>query len=200
MTCGRSSTWKYWIQHVDNAREVLIMQRVTVAMFVALCVLFVASSSFAANEFQVKGTVSRIDGNLTTIKDDKGREIIIEGTMTDVKVGDPVLLKGQVFNMKSLPVRPLTAADKGFMAGQCQVPQMDIDVIPQLGRMAQGYIVQWIDAKDCRKFVPYKNTRNYYRRLDINKPIPLPPAGWNGRWLTEQEFKNYVHILENAPW
>lgn len=176
------------------------MKKILTTLISILFVLGAASHSFAAIDFQLEGTVTKIDGRMITVKDNKGRETIIEGASSEIKVGDSVLMKGQLFNMTDLPVRVLTAADKDFMAKQCQVPQMDIDVIPQLGRMAQGYIVQWIDAKDCRKFVPFKNTRNYYRQLNINKPIPLPPAGWNGRWLTEQEFKNYTHILGNAPW
>lgn len=176
------------------------MQKITMAIIVSICALFAATNSFGANEFQIKGTVNRIDGGLITVKDEKGREATIEGAMTDIKVGDSVLLKGQLFKVSASPLRELTVADKNFMAGQCQVPQMDIDVIPELEGEAQRYILQWIDTNDCRKFVPYKNSRNYYRQLNVNKPIPLPPAGWNGRWLTPQEFKNYVQILENAPW
>ena len=176
------------------------MKKILTTLISMLFVLGSAGYSFGAIDFQLKGTVTKIDGRTITVKDVKGKEMIIEGTSSDIKVGDPVLLKGQLLKVTTLPSRALTTADKDFVMNQCQVPQVDVDVIPQLGSEAQGYILQWIDAKDCGKFAAFKNSRNYYRKLDINKPIQMTPAGFSGRWLTAQEFKNFKYIMDNAPW
>jgi hypothetical protein len=93
----------------------------------------------------------------------------------------------------------LTPANIQFLQ-QCKVIQADIDVIPKLSQEIQTKIASWITAKDCRKLVPYNASRKYFKELKSTVPLPLPPAGWNGAYLTEEEFAQYVDILTNAPW
>ena len=93
----------------------------------------------------------------------------------------------------------LSPADAQFLTS-CQVVQADIAIIPRLSQSTQDSITKLIQGKDCGKTGPLLATRAYYRKLSIDKPVPLPPAGWNIIYLTDDEFKNYVNILDNAPW
>jgi hypothetical protein len=97
----------------------------------------------------------------------------------------------------------LSSADKDFLIQQCQVSQADIDIIPKLSQETQTKISAWITAKDCEKLVSFKTTRNFYRQLLQLKPdeqLPFPPAGWNGNYLTEDEFGHYSKILTSHPY
>ncbi|MBI5241564.1 MAG: hypothetical protein HY926_13915 [Elusimicrobia bacterium] len=93
----------------------------------------------------------------------------------------------------------LSPEDKQFLKS-CQVIPADIDIIPKLSQTTQDNIARWIQAKDCGRTGPLRASRAYYRKLDVSKPIPLLPPGWSVTYLTEEEFKNYINILDNAPW
>jgi uncharacterized membrane protein len=168
------------------------MKKIAVTVIALTFVFTVASLSFAANEFQMKGIITKINGNQITIKDDKGKEITVESNVSYIKVGNPILLYGQI-------LRPLTAEDIEFLTKQCQVAQVDVDIIPQLQKEGQADISKWAAAKDCKKLTPFKATRNYYRQLKPGARLPMPPAGWSFEYLTEEEFLRYSEILEKAP-
>jgi outer membrane lipoprotein SlyB len=60
--------------------------------------------SFSAEE--VKGTVSKIEGNMLTIMDDKGKQVTVQvsdqGSLKEIKVGDRVSIKdGKVMKSKT---------------------------------------------------------------------------------------------------
>jgi hypothetical protein len=168
------------------------MKKILVLIMALTFVFCVANLSFAADEFQIKGIVTQINGNQITIKDDKGKEICVEGSLSYIKVGDRVQLFGQI-------IRTLTAQDVEFLTKQCQVPQADIDIIPQLQKDGQAEISKWVAAKDCKKLTPFKDSRKYYRQLKFNERLTLPPPGWNYIYLTVDEFLRYNDILEKAP-
>jgi outer membrane lipoprotein SlyB len=64
----------------------------TLALVVALIfALGIAAVSFAG---EMMGTVMKVDGAKMTIKDDKGKETMVEDKMAkDIKVGDKVMVK-----------------------------------------------------------------------------------------------------------
>ncbi|MCX8029950.1 MAG: hypothetical protein N3A59_00025 [Thermodesulfovibrionales bacterium] len=67
-----------------------------IALMVAIIfTMGLVSMAFAAAE--VKGTVSKVEGNKVTVKDDKGKETTVEvKDAKDVKVGDKVTIKDGV--------------------------------------------------------------------------------------------------------
>jgi hypothetical protein len=96
----------------------------------------------------------------------------------------------------------LSTAEKDFLI-QNQVSQDDIDVIPKLKKDAQAKISAWIAAKDLKELGFFINSRNHCKKLfqaKFGDPIPMSPAGWNIDYLTDEEYKRYVEILDNAPW
>jgi hypothetical protein len=105
-------------------------------------------------------------------------------------------------HLPALAQAELSAADKEFLLQQCQVPQEDVDVFPKLDKRTQTGILGYIIAKDCQKLVPYKESRNFYRHLLQLKPdekMPKLPPRWDFAALTEEEFLNYVDILNKHP-
>lgn len=104
-----------------------------------------------------------------------------------------------------LPARAhaeLSAADKEFLLLQCQVPQEDVEVFPKLDKSTQAKILGYVAAKDCQKLASYKESRNFYRQLLQLKPdakMPKPPPGWDFTALTDEEYLNYVDILNKHP-
>ena len=94
----------------------------------------------------------------------------------------------------------LTAADRGYLAATCQIIQDDIDVIPQLDANTRKFLLSRVALRDCSLLKGFVNSRNYYRKLNPNATLPMPPAGWDSHYLTETEFKKYSDILDNAPW
>ncbi len=175
------------------------MKKTAVAIIVMTFFLAIASQCFAGNDFEIKGIVTEINGNQIKIKDDNGEEMTIDGSVDYLKVGDPILLKGEIFNLRSSQIE-LTTEDVDFLKNQCNMEQVDVDVIPQLDGRTQAEISEWIAAKDCKKLTPLKVSRDYYRQLSLDKVIPLAPAGWDIAYLTDAEWRNYLEILENAPW
>jgi hypothetical protein len=67
-----------------------------IALVVAIIFTFgIATMGLAAGE--VKGTVTKIEGNKVTVKDDKGKETTVEvKEVKDIKVGDKVTIKDGV--------------------------------------------------------------------------------------------------------
>ncbi len=99
------------------------------------------------------------------------------------------------------PKDQLSPAQKEMLANQGGVLPADVEVIMQLNEKVQAKFVRWLANNDFKKLVPFKNSRIYYRKL-LEKPglVPLPLPGWNGDYLTPEEFCNYTNILDNAPW
>ena len=175
------------------------MKKITVAVIALIFVFFAASLGFAANEFQIMGTVTKIKGDQITIKDDKGKEITVEARVSDIKVGEPIILKGQVFKSGTTRTR-LTAGDIEFLIKQCLIDRADADVIPKLEEQTRMNLFSWIEKKDCKLFSAFKVSRAYYRQLKPKTRISLPPAGWDSVFLTDDEFKQYSEIIASAPW
>jgi ankyrin repeat protein len=94
----------------------------------------------------------------------------------------------------------LTAADADFLLRQCLLEQSDIDAIPKLEKGIQKLLFSRIALRDCKLLAGFKASRNYYRQLKPNSKIPLPPAGWDSHYLTDEEFDRYKKILDDAPW
>ena len=175
------------------------MKKVLVLIMALFFAFGWAVSGFAENEFQIKGVVANISGNQITIKDEKGKEISVEGSLRDINVGDPIVLRVQIF--KSVPVQTqFTAQDIEFLTKQCLIDQADVNIIPLLKDQDRGKLISWIDKRDCHLLDAFKASRAYYRKLKPNSAIPLAPAGWNIDYLTDAEFQNYVNIMDNAPW
>ena len=175
------------------------MKKITVTVVALAFIFTIVSLSFAENEFQTKGVVTKINGNQITIKDDKGKETTVEGNAKDIKVGDPIFLKGQIFKGGSLRTE-LTTQDVEFLTKQCFIDQADVNVIPQLEEQTRMNLFSWIDKKDCKLFWAFKASRGYYKQLKPKTRLPLPPAGWDSHFLTDGEFERYSDIIANAPW
>jgi len=173
------------------------MKKIVVTLIVLTFVFTLANLSLAANEFHVTGTVTKINGNQITIKDDKGKETTVEGDTNGIKAGDKVILSITI-NLQNRQ-RELTAEEIDFLTKQCLIDRADVDMIKQLSNNAQANILKWTAAKDCKKLTPLKATRNYYRQLKPGVKLPTPPATWDFDYLTEEEFLRYVDILDKAP-
>lgn len=94
----------------------------------------------------------------------------------------------------------LAAADTKFLTEQCNVGQADIDVIPKLDEKTKQFLLSRIALRDCALLNSFTASRNYFRQLKPNVALPMPPAGWDSHYLTEEEFKQYEKILDDAPW
>jgi hypothetical protein len=175
------------------------MKKTAMAIIALTFIFFAANLSFAENEFQLKGIVIKINGNQITIKDDKGKETTVEGNANDIKIGDPILLKGQIFKGASLRTK-LTTQDVEFLTKQCSIDRADVNVIPQLEEQTRMNLFSWIDKNDCKLFWAFKASRAYYKQLKPKARLPLPPAGWDSHYLTDDEFNKYSDIIANAPW
>jgi len=99
------------------------------------------------------------------------------------------------------PKDQLSSEQKAILLKDVQVPQEDIDTIKFFSQKAQKNIAGWITAKDLRKLVPFKDTRDYYRKLLV-KPgkFPTPPATWDYDYLTPEEFINFCNMQDNYIW
>jgi hypothetical protein len=95
----------------------------------------------------------------------------------------------------------MSPAQRDFLLQQCRIPQADIDVIPQFIQKAQDNIARWIAENDARHLIPFKTTREYYRKLLENPggKLPMPPATWDIDYLTREEFLNYINLLNHVP-
>jgi hypothetical protein len=170
------------------------------AIFTIFAIFFaLASLGFAANEFQTKGIVTRINGNQITIKDDQGKETTVAGNATGIKAGDKINVMVTINQLYDRQ-RELAAEEIDFLTKQCLIDRADVDMIKQLSNNTQADILKWLAAKDCKKFTSFKASREYYRKLGYDKAIPLAPAGWSINHLTEKEFARYLDILDKAPW
>lgn len=101
------------------------------------------------------------------------------------------------------PVTPpakLTTADTQFLTDQCKIGQSDIDVIPKLSADTQQSLLSRIAQRNCALLQPFIASRNYLRQLKPNTVIPLTPPGWNVSYMTDEEFRQYLKILDSAPW
>jgi hypothetical protein len=81
---------------------------------------------------------------------------------------------------------------------RCGVTDEEMKVVPTLDRGVQANISRWMAAHECKKLLPLRRTREYLGRilrLKPGEPLPMPPAGWDADYLTEEEFGQYVKIL-----
>ncbi len=73
----------------------MMIKRLVVLLMVAVFTLGVVGLTFSAQE--IKGTVSKIEGNKLTIVDDMGKEKTVKvedkESLKEIKVGDRVLVK-----------------------------------------------------------------------------------------------------------
>jgi hypothetical protein len=173
------------------------MKKITLAAIAVIFVFTLADFSFAANDFQIKGTITQINGNQITIKDNQGKEVSISGNADGIKTGDRILVD---ISIKPDNVRKLTAEEKDFLIKQCLIDSSDLEIIPELSHDTQAQVLNRVAARDCSKFASLKASRNYYKSLKPGAKIPLAPAGWNISWLTDKEFQRYLEILDKAPW
>ncbi len=79
-------------------------KRLIVLLMAAVFTLGIVGLSFSAEE--VKGTVSKIEGNKLTIMDDKGKQVTVQvsdqGSLKEMKIGDKVSIKdGKVTKEKT---------------------------------------------------------------------------------------------------
>lgn len=174
------------------------MKKIAFASMIAVLFVFIlVDFSFAADVFQIKGTVTQINGDQITIKDNQGKEVSIVGNASGIKIGDKILVD---ISIKPDNVRQLTGEEKDFLTKQCLIDSSDLDIIRELGHDTQAQVMNWVAARDCGKFASLKASRNYYKSLKPGARIPLAPAGWNISWLTDKEFQRYLEILDKAPW
>ncbi|MCX8028187.1 MAG: hypothetical protein N3A62_10110 [Thermodesulfovibrionales bacterium] len=66
------------------------MKKVLALIIAVIFTLTLTVFAFAA---ETKGTISKIDGNKITVKDEAGKESTIEGDAKGLKVGDKVTIK-----------------------------------------------------------------------------------------------------------
>lgn len=175
------------------------MKKFLTTLISLMFVLVAASFGFAENDVRMKGTVAQINGSRVTIKDENGQKIIMESNLKGIKVGDLVLLKGELFKVESFRTE-LTAQDVEFLTKQCSIDRSDVNVIPKLEEQTRMKLMSRIDRKDCKLFAQFKASREYFKSLKPKSQIPLAPAGWNIDYLTKKEFSQYAAILESAPW
>jgi len=76
------------------------MKKVLVVLVAILFTVAVAGISFAAD---VKGVISKIEGNKITVKAADGKETTVEGDAKGLKVGDKVVVKdGKIAKKKAV--------------------------------------------------------------------------------------------------
>jgi hypothetical protein len=66
------------------------MKKIALAAFSFIFVFTLINLSFAANDFQMKGTVTQINGNQITIKDNQDKELPLLSNAKGIKAGDKV--------------------------------------------------------------------------------------------------------------
>jgi len=76
------------------------MKKVLVLLVALIFTLGVVGLSFAA---EMKGSISKIDGNKITVKGADGKETTVEGDAKGMKVGDKVTVKdGKIMKKKAV--------------------------------------------------------------------------------------------------
>jgi hypothetical protein len=103
--------------------------------------------------------------------------------------------------MPAPPPAQLTAADKKFMAAECKIEQADIDAIKTLDAKTRQMLMSRIAMRNCALLNSFKAVRTYFRSLRPKERMPMPPADWVHAdiYLTDDEFNQYVKIMNEAP-
>ncbi|MFZ1035931.1 MAG: hypothetical protein WAN57_01875 [Smithella sp.] len=174
------------------------MKKTALAAIAVILVFTLAKFSFAANDFEIKGTVTKINGNQITIKDNQGKEVSIPGNPNSIRVGDKILVNVSIRPQES--ARKLTVNEKDYLTKQCLIDSADLDIIPELDNDHQVLILNAVTDRNCSKLASFKASREYYRKLRPDAAIPLAPVGWSLSWITDKEYQRYLDILNNAPW
>jgi ankyrin repeat protein len=94
----------------------------------------------------------------------------------------------------------LSAADRAYLADTCRMQPSDIDVIARLEKDTQKFLLARVALRDCSLLKGFVASRDYFRQLKPNTALPMPPAGWDGHYLSDEEFKKYQEIMDSAPW
>jgi len=98
----------------------------------------------------------------------------------------------------------LTAEDVKFLRG-CNVEQADIDVIPNLSSDGQEKLQLVLESsrRNCSSayIQSFKATRDYLKRLTPppkpeQRPLPLPPQGYDRSFLTPAEVSYVISVNE----
>ncbi len=174
------------------------MKKTALAAIAVIFVFTLTKFSFAANDFEIKGTVTKINGNQITVKDNQGQEVSIVGNPNGIRTGDKILVNVSIRPQES--PRKLTVEEKDYLTKQCLIDSADLDIISELNIYNQAQILNGAVARDCNKLASFKASRKYYKKLKPNAVVPLTPVGWNISWLTDKEYQHYLDILNNAPW
>jgi outer membrane lipoprotein SlyB len=99
------------------------MKSILAVLAAAVFLLSFSVLSFAAgaeksDKMGVKGTVTKIEGNEVTVKDDMGKETAVDGKdLTDIKVGEKVIIQEGI--IKKLTEKP----EKSEKSGQPEKPR-----------------------------------------------------------------------------
>jgi len=167
------------------------MKKIFILIIALTFILSAASLSFA-DEFQVKGTVTKITDKRITVADDKGKETTVESNENEIKVGDGVLLKIEISKPAPALDLKLSKQDIEFLTKQCRIDPADVNVIPKLNRRAKSTIRVFLSESDCTLMEPFKQTREFLKKFTPPpEQSPLPPQYYSRDYLTEEEG-NYI--------
>lgn len=172
------------------------MKKITLAAIAVIFVFTLVDFSFAANEFQTKGIVTKINGNKITIKDNKGKETSVDSSIPDIKVGESVRLYIEIEQKLDIKI---SKNDVEFLTKQCHFDSADIDIIPKLNRRAKLLVKACLSSRDsdCTLLEGFKQTREHVRKFT---PPPedwiLPPADYNRIYITKEEL-SYMDKINN---
>lgn len=182
------------------------MKRILTTLITLLFVLGAADFSFGANEVQLKGIITKISRSMITLKGSNGQEIIVEGNIKGIKVGDFVQVNGEMAKVESLRTE-LSAQDIEFLTRKCSIDPSDVNVIPKLPSAGRENLAMALESPqrncDMDTIVSFKATRGFLRKY-IPPPTQshMPPKKYNRIYLTEAESKyineNNTRILNKA--
>jgi len=94
----------------------------------------------------------------------------------------------------------LNAVDKKLLVEQCKIEAQDVDVILKLDEKTKQFLLSRVALRNCSLFNGFIASRKYFRDCKPNSALPIPPAGWDASFLTDDEVKAWQKILDDAPW
>jgi hypothetical protein len=177
----------------DFKRKLLAMrgiaQPLTLCIVVAVLFLVLAGGpACVAEEFKMQGKITKITGNLVTVRDASGKEQTVESRLPIFKVGDAVSLTITMEKWFDLQLSP---QDGEFLTKRCHVDPADVTVLPRLNRSVKLGFKAGLGAHDeeyCVVWEGFRATREYLRKYKVSPdPAPEPPTGYNRYYLTREE-------------